>query len=169
MHELMKQKGDKVVTIQAFEEKVDVLHATLYRVACAYLGGDADRADAVQEALFKAWKSQKTLKKEEYFETWLIRILIRECVNIGRAKKRVIPVEEIPERAGSSDLSDRMDLRTAIMRLPEKQRIPLVLFYMEGYDVEQISKVLHLPKGTVCSRLARSRAALKEAIGKDVE
>ena len=157
------------MTIQAFEGKVNALRATLYRVAYAYLSGDADRADAVQEALFKAWKSQKTLKKEEYFETWLIRILIRECVNIGRAKKRLIPMEEIPEHVASSDPSDHIDLRTAILRLPEKHRIPLVLFYMEGYDTEQISKVLYLPKGTVCSRLARARAALKEAIGKDVE
>lgn len=157
------------MTSQVFEEKVNALRGTLYRVSCAYLSADADRADAVQEALLKAWQGKSRLKHEEYFETWLVRILIRECVNIGRDKKRVVPMEELPEKAETSDACESIDLREAILRLAEPQRVPIVLFYMEGYDVERIAKTLRLPRGTVLSRLSRAREAMKKTLRRDVE
>ena len=50
---------------------------SLYRVACAYLASPPDRDDAVQEALLRAWEKRRTLREEQYFKTWLTRILIR--------------------------------------------------------------------------------------------
>ena len=51
----------------------------LYRVARTMLRSDADCEDAVQEALLKAWSKLGSLREEQFFETWLIRILINEC------------------------------------------------------------------------------------------
>ena len=59
---------------------------SLYRVACAYLASPPDRDDAVQEALLRAWEKRRTLREEQYFKTWLTRILIRVCVDMQRRK-----------------------------------------------------------------------------------
>ena len=151
---------------EQFVRHVEECRGMLYRVSCAYLRQEADQMDAVQEALLKAWKNLPALKQEAYFRTWLTRILIRECVNIQRRQKRLIPTEEIPEHHQEPPDVDPA-LRDAVLQLPEKLRIPLVLFYMEGYPVEEISSLLRVPKGTVCSRLSRARDRIKEIIKED--
>lgn len=150
-----------LVTKEEFTGQVELCRGTLYRVSCAYLIQEADRLDAVQEALLKAWKCRRQLKEAAYFRTWLTRILIRECVNIQRRQKRMIPTENVPEDRTRETPDGHPELRDAILRLPEKLRIPLVLHYMEGCPVEEIARILHVPKGTVCSRLSRARDQIR--------
>ena len=66
---------------------------TLYRVAKSMLGDEADCADAAQNAILRAWERLNTLKRPEYFKTWLTRILINECRAILRARARLVPLE----------------------------------------------------------------------------
>ncbi len=147
---------------EAFAERVHAMQDRLYRIASGQLRGMQDREDAVQEAIFKAWKMREALRHDEYFETWLIRILINECHNIQRAGRRILPVENVPEPA-QADRSDRLaDLREAIWALDQRMRTPVVLHYIEGYSTKEIAQIMRLPQGTVCSRLMRARAALKE-------
>ena len=162
----MQQKGANTLTQEEFIRQVEESKGTLYRVSCAYLRQEQDRADAVQEALLKAWQGLGHLKEEGYFRTWLIRILIRECVNIQRKQKRMIPSDVLPDRPYESQ-GTNAELREAILRLPEGMRLAVVLFYMEGYPVEEIAKIMRVPKGTVCSRLARAREKIKETLKED--
>lgn len=154
------------MTEEQFVRQVEENQGTLYRVCCTYLRQEADRLDAVQDALLKAWQALPGLKEESHFKTWLIRILIRECVNIQRRQKRMIPTDSVPETK-EQDTGGNPELREAILALPEKMRIPVVLFYMEGYAVEEIAQILRLPKGTVCSRLARGREKIRKTIKED--
>ena len=152
---------------EAFAERVHAMQDKLYRIASGQLRGMQDREDAVQEAIFKAWKMREALRHDEYFETWLIRILINECHNIQRAGRRILPVEHVPEPA-QADRSDRLaDLREAIWALDQRMRTPVVLHYIEGYSTKEIAQIMRLPQGTVCSRLKRARAALKEFLGEE--
>ena len=162
------RREQRDLTKEAFIRQVEDARDALYRVACAYLRQEADRNDAVQEALLKAWKSLPRLREESYFRTWLIRILIRECVNIQRFQKRTVPLEEIPA-VPSADTGQDTALREAILKLPEKLRIVVVLYYMEEYPVEDIARILLLPKGTVCSRLARARQRMKEYLQEEAD
>ncbi len=154
------------MTKEEFIRQADACRGTMYRVSRAYLRQEADQLDAVQEALLKAWKCRNQLKEIPYFRTWLTRILIRECVNIQRRQKRMIPTEQVPMPPAGEHGGDTA-LRDAIMLLPETMRIPLVLHYMEGYPVEEIAKILRLPKGTVCSRLSRAREQIKKMLKED--
>ena len=156
------------MTKEAFILKAEEMRLPLYRTACAYLRQEADRMDAVQEALLKAWKALPELREERYFKTWLTRILIRECVNIQRHQRRVTPMEAVPE-AGQEDTGTNAALRDAILALPEQQRIVIVLFYMEEYSTDEIARALRLPKGTVCSRLKRARQTLKGFLEEEAE
>ena len=146
--------------------RIIALTATLYRVSCSLLSTEADREDAVQAAIEKAWQKAKGLRDEMKLKPWLVRILINECHNIGRRRKREILVETLPEKASQEDEDARL-LRDGLLCLPPKVRIPLVLHYMEGFSVLEIATMLNCPKGTILSRLDRGRKQLKALLSKE--
>ena len=112
------------MTSEDFARRVTELTPVLYRMCYMQLRTSADREDAVQEAIFKAWEKRGTLRKEEFFNSWLIRILLNVCHDIQKRQKRVTPVEIIPEKSGATD--DRAnELRAALFELDEKLRVPV--------------------------------------------
>ncbi len=148
------------MTDAEFQAKAVVCERKLYRVARAILRSDADCEDALQEALFRAWAKRGQLRQIEYFDTWLVRILINECRNIQR---RGVKARAMMEPAAPPP--DNEALFQALMALPEKYRLPLVLHYIEGYKVIEISQMLRLPSGTVKSRLHHARNIMRHTLG----
>ena len=153
------------MTKAEFVQRVRQMERRLYRVSRTILSRNADCEDAVQESLLKAWTRLDTLREEQYFETWLVRILINECHAIQRRSARVLPMESLPEPASADD-SDHA-LREAVMALPEKLRMPVMLHYMEGYDSKEIARILRIPAGTVRTRLMRARNLLRDFLGEE--
>lgn len=144
---------------QAFmESKVLALGNRMYRVTCTLLRNDADRQDAMQQALEKVWLKRHSLRDPELFDGWLIRILINECRNIQRKQRWLLPVAEVP--AGTV-AAPNLVLQDAIERLPEKQALCVVLHYLEGLPIKEIAAMLRLPQSTVRGRLMQARKALK--------
>ena len=122
---------------------------------------DQDCEDAVQGAILKAYDKLDTLKEEKFFKTWLIRILINECYSLKRKSILQIPYEQCFEFTKADDKPDYSDLYLAISKLPPRIRITIVLYYVEGYSVEEIKGILKVPSGTVKSRLSKGRKLLK--------
>ena len=153
-----------MVDEQTFVAEVRDMERTLYRVARGYLRSADECADAVQEALMKAWNKRQTVAPER-FRPWLTRIVINECMNIGRRKKRVHWVADVepsePISAPTPDLSDELST------LPEKLRTPLLLHYLEGFSLEEVALALRVPIGTVKSRLHLARKALRLELEKE--
>ena len=139
---------------------------TLYRVSYSLLYSACDREDAVQECISKAWEKRNQLRVDAYMQTWVIRILIHECYRINRRGKREFPVEEIPKRDVSPIREN--DLHDAIFSLSQKLRIPVVMHYMEGWELKEIAVVLRVPLGTVKTRLSKARNQLKAILGGEV-
>ena len=152
-----------------FSQRVTAMRVGLYRVAASYLRGEDDRLDAIAEAIAKGWEKRGTLRDERLFATWLTRILIRECVNIQRRQRRVIPVEQMPERPVPLRDERAALLEDALGQLPQRARTMVVLHYMEGYDVRQIARMMGTTRGAVCSGLSRARDRLRALIGEDLE
>lgn len=150
------------MTKEDFGSRAASAQGRMYRIARSYLRGEHDCLDAVSEAICKAWQRLPTLRNEQTFDTWLTRILIRECINIQRRQKRMVPVETLPEEPEQP--SDNQELRWALDALPQKMRTVTVLHYMEGYDVAEVARVLHVPRGTVSSRLFEARKQLKRLL-----
>ena len=155
------------MTGEAFAKAVTEMTQTLYRVSCSQLPNEADREDAVQEALRRAWEKRGSLRNEEYLRTWVIRILLNVCHDIQREGKRMIPAEEIPGPDVPS-AEEPVDLKECLLRLDERERIPILLYYLEGFDIEQIAAVLRIPQGTVKSRLHRGRDQLRTICREEV-
>ena len=155
------------MTGEAFAKAVTEMTQTLYRVSCSQLPNEADREDAVQEALRRAWEKRGSLKDDRYLRTWVVRILLNVCHDIQREGKRMIPAEEIPE-PGVPSGEETVDLKECLLRLDERERIPILLYYLEGFDIGQIAKVLRIPQGTVKSRLHRGREQLRTICREEV-
>ena len=131
----------------------------LYRIACALLRSEADRQDAMQETALKAWKNRASLREEQYFRTWISRIMVNECHNLHRKNSRYVPMEELPDRPAPD--SGEQETRLMLESLPEKQRIPLVLHYLEGFSLEEIARVQHISLALVKYRMHQARKALR--------
>ena len=144
-----------------FIDRVLEAESTLYRISKSILIHEQDCEDAVQEAILKAYNKLGTLKKEQYFKTWLVRILINECYSLKRKEYSQVPYEEYFESAKANDKENYNELYLAIQNLPERIRITIVLYYVEGYSVKEIKQILQIPTGTVKSRLAKGRNLLK--------
>lgn len=140
-----------------FVRRVEADTEMLYRVAHTLLGCDADCADAVQEALTRAWMRRERVR-EPYFRTWLTRILINECKAQRRRSARTLPREDFPDAAAPEPFDPA--LRDALERIDERYRLPLLLHYLEGFSLREIAAMLHAPLGTVKARLHRARRAL---------
>ena len=150
---------------QEFTRRVLAVENKLYRISCGMLRNPQDRMDAVQEAVVKAWANVHRLRREEYFETWLTRILINECHNIQNARKNIVQLESLSEQGAYE--GDNKPLRDAIMALEVELRLPVLLFYMEGYKLREIAQILDVPEGTVKTRLARAKKKLKKLLEED--
>ncbi len=148
------------MTHQVFAERIIAMQQTLYRMSAMLLYQECDREDAVQSCIEKAWQKQGQLKKDEAMQSWVIRILINECHNILRQKMRMVPLEELPEREAPPDAD--ADLYAFFVGLPEKLRLPMVLFYVEGYSLKDIAATLRLSPATVKGRLYRGREKMKQ-------
>lgn len=148
-----------------FADAVLAAEPTLYRVARTMLHDEPSCADAAQQAILRAWEKLPSLRQPQYFRTWLIRILINECTEILRQRRRFPSydqetLEAIPVPAPD----DHSDLYTALFRLEEKYRLPVVLFYWEGLKTREIASLLGIPEGTVKSRLKTARDQLRATL-----
>lgn len=150
------------MTHEEFAERIIAMQDTLYRVATTILPQLCDREDAVQGAIEKAWAKRQRLRDDGAMKKWVIRILINECYALIRKSRREQPVETLPEREASPD-ADK-SLYSLFTSLHEKYRLPMVLYYVEGYTVEETARMLKLPQGTIKSRLHRGRKLLKETL-----
>ena len=92
---------------------------------------------------------------------WLVRVALNECKRMSQHpwRKRTVPLDQCPEPVFSDPA--RQTLYQEVMELPAKYRVPLYLYYYEGYKVDEVGELLGLNASTVQTRLARARAKLK--------
>lgn len=158
---------EKHMEKEKFAALMKEAEATLFHVAFSILHHEQDSADAVSEAVVKAYEGKDALRNPAYFKTWMVRIVINECYGILRKNHRQLPMAEQLLRESSVEedryiKAEYLDLYRAICKLREKDKICIVLFYMEDFTIPQIAEILSVPTGTVKSRLNRARKQLKD-------
>lgn len=152
-----------------FAQRAFACERKLYRIALSMLNSDADAADAIQEAVFRGWLHRGALRDDAKFDAWLTRILVNECRNIQRRRKRrAEPLDEARAAALEQPPPDPA-LYDALMSLPERLRLPLVLHYLEGYPLRDIASIIGVTQTTVKSRLHQARGALRRALSEEGE
>ena len=153
---------------KAFTKLMDENLKSMYRVGKGILTREDDIEDAIQNTILKAYLNIKTLKNDELFKTWLIKILINECNKIYNFNKKCISLDKVVEEQHKDKYED-FDLKSAVDSLPEELRLVITLFYFEDLKISEISEVLRIPEGTVKSRLSRAKSKIAESInGKEI-
>lgn len=146
---------------EQFTAQVLYAEKSLYHIAFSILGNDEDCADAIQSAILHAFEKLHTLRNEAYFRTWITRIVMNECYQLLRSRKVQVPWEEYLENRAEVSKQPDSGVLDAVMELEETYRLPLVLFYVEGFSVKEISGMLKLSPGAVKTRLCRGRNLMK--------
>jgi RNA polymerase sigma-70 factor (ECF subfamily) len=150
----------------AFRAIVDRHGRYLTGVAIALCGNRADAEDLVQETFVAALTSR--FRGESAVRTWLVQILVRRSAMLRRSRKREHgsqPMGGETEQSTRSEVAGtdaKLDLAQMLEGLSPDQRQVIVLRELEGLSYEEMAAALHVPRGTVESRLHRARAALKQ-------
>jgi len=156
----------------AFGQLLESVRPELVRFAY-WLARDRSVAeDVVQEAMLRAWRARSELKDAAAARHWLLTIVRREHARLYERKRLVtVDVTEVVARedialarAGVGE-GDLLDLRRAILRLPDDYREPLVMQVLGGYSTAEIAKEMNLSIPAVLTRLFRARNRLREIYG----
>ena len=139
---------------------------TVYRICFAYMKNAMDTEDVVQDTFYNLIKSGAAFESEEHEKAWLIRAASNLCKNKLRHwwRKRENLEDHENLRANDFDIDDTLD---AVMQLPDKYKNVIYLYYYEGYNSIEISKILRKPQSTIRFYLSNARKILREKIGGD--
>ena len=139
----------------------------MYAVAVRTTSNRELAADAVQEAFISAFRRAGAYRGEAAVTTWLHRIVVNACLDRLRREKTTLrragdlgDLDLADPRDHHASVESRLDVREALARLPEGQRMALVLVDMHGLPVAEAAEVLGVAEGTVKSRCFRGREAL---------
>lgn len=153
--------NNKELVEHRIEEILCKKYNNYYRMAFSYTHNEADAADIVQEGAYKAIKNSGSLKKVEYAETWIYKIMMNEIYRfLGQKQKAIDRVEEIQEQ-GKEDQYINFDLIRAINEMPANDRIVIQLRFFEELSFEDISNILGENLNTIKSRLYRGLKKLR--------
>ena len=153
------------MTKEQFASNIEQIRKQLYKTAFLYFGNETTAMDMVDEAVYKALCSYHKLRQEEYFDTWITRILLNECHKEFRRKQRFASMEELPERA--EEYFDKLPLKEAIRKLPKELKDIIILRYFLGYTLSETSEILKIPQGTAATRQKKALKLLRLELGEE--
>lgn len=131
-----------------------------YRLAYSYVHNEADACDIVQNGAYRAILHSDSLKKKEYVETWLYRIMLNEIFRLLQ-KEQPLSLEEVEIAHGKEDVYENVDLRRALDAMKQEDKVVIELKYFEDMKLEEIADVLGENVNTVKSRLYRGLRKLR--------
>lgn len=158
---LLAIQGDKDAFVKLIQDSTQ----GMYKVARAILSNEEDVVDAMQETTMICFEKITSLKKPQYFKTWLIRILINQCNDIIRKAKREWIGETYVSDTSTTAEMDHWEFVQILQGLDEKYRLIVILYYVEELKVREIAKLLDMRVSTVKTRLARGREELRVMYG----
>ena len=150
----------------AFDRLMRTQLQKMYRIAISMLQNEEDAADAIQETVLKCWQKIGQVRNNKYFETWLTRILINQCNDILRKRKKIIYVEDIPEIA-HEDSYFTNEWKEVLNGINEKNRIVMELYYVDGFSTKEIAGMLHIRDAAVRNRMVRGRKQLEQLLNEN--
>ncbi len=163
----------------AFVALVDMYRERAVNIAFRYLGDRASAEDLAQEAFVRVYERRERFDPSQDFSPWFYRILTNLCLDHLRREERrgghlsLVSEDEDPQPPADDSASpatqvERDELahrvQAALLRLPDRQRIALVLQHYEGLSYDEIAEAMDCSRGTVDGLLSRARAALRDRL-----
>ena len=146
------------------QEYMDVV----FRVAFSCLRSQTDAEDVTQEVLLRLYETDYVFESRAHIKNWLVKVTYNECRKFWRRLwRRHENIDDYAEQLAFEE-TDCQDLFAAVMKLDRAKRIVVVLYYLEGYQIQEIAGILKIPPGTVGTRLARARKELRKYLEEEV-
>ncbi len=138
----------------------------MYVIALSILKNPEDAEDIVQQALLTAYEKLYTLKDDDKFRSWMMRIVVNEAKMYIRKNSSIVYMEDMETVVEhvKDDRSSEKDVWDLVLSLKKELSTVVILYYAQGYRVNEISKIMRIPSGTVKSRLSKARALLKKRL-----
>ena len=137
---------------------------TIFRVASGYLRSRSDADDVPQDVLIQLYKTDTVFENDAHIRHWLIRVTINRCKNVFRSPWHRVENIADYENSLQFDAPECRELFDAVMALEQRYRVPVLLYYYEGYSQKEIAEMLSVPEETVRTRLFRARGKLKTTL-----
>ena len=137
---------------------------TIFRIAYSYLRSQADADDVTQDVLIQLYKTDTAFESDDHLKHWLIRVTVNRCKNIFRSPWRKVENIADYENSLTFEAPEHRELFDAVMALDKRYRLPVLLYYYEGYSQKEIAGLLDIPEETVRTRLFRARGKLKTTL-----
>lgn len=160
------KEGDQKAQFQLYK----LYYKPMYNISLRMIGDEMEAEDVMQEAFLSAYRKMDTYKGEVSFGAWLKKIVINRSLDY--LKKKKVKFEEVNEKLAIVDEQVFMEveenglqqIKKAIQQLPEKYRVVLSLFLLEGYDHDEIAQILGITNISSRTQYFRAKNKLKQLL-----
>lgn len=148
---------------QSLEELIEAYQKSLYAAAFNICRNTDDANDVVQDTFIQYYTTKKQFQDEEHLKAWLLRVAINRAKDISHSfwKKNRLSIEDYAD-AVPFESREETGLFEAVMRLPEKYREVIHLYYYEDLSIKETARILRITEGSVKMRLSRGRSFLRD-------
>lgn len=151
-----------------FQRIYNLIKNDIIRLAYAYTKNISDSEDITQEVFIKLYENMNKFINEtdENVKKWCIKVTVNKCKNlfISSWKKKVRLLFEFNDNKLSNNRQINEDLNDFLFRLPDKYRIVLVLYFYEGYKIQEIATILNKKESTIKQHLKRGKEQLEKIL-----
>lgn len=146
-----------------FIEEIKTNKSQMYMVALSILKNAEDAEDIVQEALLAAYEKLYTLKDDDKFKSWMMRIVVNQAKMYIRKNSNIVYMDHVEDfiEAYTEEKDEDWNIWELVLSLKSELSTVVILYYEQNYGIREISKIMRIPSGTVKSRLSKARALLK--------
>ncbi len=151
-------------TLDDREKIVELYSATVWRIAFARTRREDAAEEVFQEVFLRLFKKDRTFREEEHRKAWIIRTTLNYCKQYMTAafQSNTLSLDEVSETLSLTE--EKKGVLEALLRLPAQYRIPIQLYFIEGFDADTCAQILNLRPGAFRTRISRGKAMLKEIL-----
>ncbi|WP_411167498.1 RNA polymerase sigma factor [Clostridium sp. MB05] len=157
------KKGNK----EAFIELLKTYEKDVYLFAKYMLNNDELVRDAVQETITVVYEKISTLKNDNSFKSWLLKILGNKCRDLLKREKNVTYLDSQIEEQYIDNGFAEIEIRQCMDGLSDEHKKIIILYYFNDLSYKEISDLMEISEGTVKSKLSRAKESLKKIISKE--
>ena len=149
----------------SLRQAMELYETSVFRAAFSIVKNRQDAEDVTQDTFLAFYRNDPDLESEEHVRAWLLRTGINKARNLCRTfwRRNRENLDDYAEAIASAP-REESDLLREVMRLPERCRVIIHLFYYEDYSINEIAELLGISENTVKSQLFRGRTLLKERL-----
>ncbi len=150
---------------QPVEALIETYKNNIYAIAFNVCKNVHDAEDVVQDTFIQYMSIKKDFETEQHIRAWLIRVAINKAKNknVTFFRRNMLPLEDYMETL-TFESSESSEIFETVMKLPEKYRVIIHLFYYEDYSINEIADITKISVSNVKVRLSRGRMMLRETL-----